>query len=131
MKEMQEPHKSVLRVPIKKCGGSALPVATTGRHLLTADFLEAAALFVPGNVTASFFELMRAFWTALPGLSKTFSSLLCVVKFLETVAAQRLWVCIFFDKQLTFFSTKLGISGMIFADCGKTEMQEKMIDFQK
>lgn len=39
--------------------------------------------------------------------------------------------CTAIRKQLTFFSTKLGISGMIFADCEKIEMQEKGIDFQQ
>lgn len=57
MKKIQAPRRSVPHALIKKCGGSALPAVTTGKHLLTADFPEAAVLFVPGNVTAPFFEL--------------------------------------------------------------------------
>ena len=54
MKEIQPPHKIILRARIKKCGGSAWAVVTTGRYLLTVDFAEVDALFVLENAAASF-----------------------------------------------------------------------------
>ena len=44
MKEIQAPHKIILRARIKKCGGSAWSVVTTGRYLLTVDFAEVGGL---------------------------------------------------------------------------------------
>ena len=53
MKRTKKHHRIALRGPTKKCGGHAVSVAMSGKHLPTTDFVEAAAQFVQKSSAAS------------------------------------------------------------------------------
>ena len=51
MKRTQKPPKIVLLDPIRKCGGSAVPAAMSGRQPPTVDFVEVGALSAVNSAT--------------------------------------------------------------------------------